>query len=195
MSTLTTEQFESTIDAIADHSIAHVEYAFEQVKVRQRPVAPPCPYVPRYRLDSEDDIPLPEDARTTLEQGKDEHKGDLDTNNEYVAPIAERRYNNEMSQSEFDKLIDDQADANIKKFTENQRDTAKKLKEIGNNNPRARGIIAQSFSAVSEFFTNLWSKVADFFGKLIQKLIDLWNKVVQFFTGLVDTIKKWWPPF
>ncbi|MFE5737855.1 hypothetical protein [Streptomyces celluloflavus] len=183
---MTDFEFENLIDAIRHDSIAQVAATQRGVSTR------PYSLVDGLHTNTPKLSDLPSDAKQAIQRSKDEHQASIKKNEEHTAPLAEKRYRGQMSQDEFDGLIDDQVQKNIDEFAARQKELAKKLKEIGRKFPESRALLARAFQAISNFFKNLWDTVAEFFRDLVHKLEKLWNKVKEFFVNTWDTVKAWW---
>ncbi|RZS34308.1 hypothetical protein EV193_10995 [Herbihabitans rhizosphaerae] len=136
---------------------------------------------------------VPADAKQALETQKDVGTEIVDSNKDKVADLAEKYKDGKIPKNEFEALIDRQAEQNIKAYTEQERATAAKLKQIGKGkSPEVQNAIVIAYKAVSNFFTKLWATIKKFFVDLVNKIQELWNEVKNWFKAAANTIANWW---
>lgn len=185
---MTAEEFDLMIDSIAAHSRAQMEAALSGHEL-----------LPPHKLP--DDVvlsarsrPVPPEVNQVLTvDSKNPNLARATENKNTVAPAAERYAHGQMSQGDFDRMVDDQAKKNKDEFNKSQDATAAALKALGREHPDWRDVIVWAFGQASNFLMEqVWGPVQKFFLDLIAKIIEYWNKVKDFFTGVFHKVEDWW---
>jgi len=134
---------------------------------------------------------LPESVKSDFEASKTDLTS-LTVQQKDDATSSVESYQKTNNQSSFDKEIDQQRNKNIESFTNQQNKLANKLKAAGAKHPGAQNAILAAYSVVSDFFSMIGNKIAEFFGNLVRK-ISAWvkkavEKVGEFFSNVGSSI-------
>ncbi|WP_329405948.1 hypothetical protein OG563_30440 [Nocardia vinacea] len=159
---LSSGEFDAFIDAIGAHSKARIQ------AVTAGHDAPPAYPLPGYLAQSQlDQIPGP------VQQALDAYcrqptDSQLESNVPNVAPAAVRCAGGEMSQDDFNNLLEQQIVQNNSQFAQMMDDAMPKLQDLGNQHPDWMNVILQTYSKFLNFAAGMWAQVADYLHKLGQ---------------------------
>ncbi|WP_371621577.1 hypothetical protein OG245_00700 [Streptomyces sp. NBC_01116] len=186
---LTNDEFDDLIDRINAHHQA-------SLAALTAGGPKPAPFVWPEGFDggsNDDYTDLPQDSIDAFATSRQANSDQADGQTDHIASISEDYKNEKLSGDAFDDLIDKQKQDNIDKFTQDQNDTANKLKASGHAHPGKQSRIAQAFYDAGDWIVNnLWGAVKDFFTKLAEQIKEWWDSVVSWFGKAVDSLKTWW---
>ncbi|WP_406231178.1 hypothetical protein [Nocardia sp. NBC_01009] len=183
------KELASLLDAIAEHTMTQLK------DIRAGKDGAAAYPLPAHILDHQIRFSeIPPGVGDVFEGAKTATLAQLSKNSDTVGTAVQRYVDGQMSQKDFNKLIDKVEDDNADQFNQLMSTLKGQLTSLGSEHPNWMQIIANTFTTVAQFLSDdVWAKDLEFLQSLVESPAEWANKVEAFFQQVLSgTVTDWW---